>query len=429
MIRSNRLLCPTREISELTSSNIWLQTSDWASEGRFDIGIVNDGGLLLRAEDGRLHRIRAAVLEEKVGGFKVGQPASLSVTYTGSGTIVYSYYKGGSLWLPACPPELSMLRHEQTISVRLLSREEFLVNLTGTPMMNEAGLKWMPAGVVMVGSSLSGNILRLKFFQYPPIEDVGQFTLTCTASKSVGWNADGTFLQFQISDMFNRPRILRIYHRGYNNDWLSLQGSMGFERVYLMSFDGFRLRLVTRAGTEFSAATLYTRTPSTMYVIDSAQPQDFDTGVGPAPQVVQVTVRRRLESAMLQSVATYAHGRLGAEIAYAIAVTNLGLRDVVLFEPSIGGKDLYTKDGVVMIQARLLTEPGPLQHDRLRRTIRNQVAQLIRKLEQDFIHNADAKMGYAILSFLDPRDGSVFATIWKISNTQAGVGYCMQAAL
>ena len=228
--------------------------------------------------------------------------------------------------------------------------------------------------------------------------------------------------------MFNRPRALRIYHCGHHRSWLSLQGGMGFERVYLLSFDGVRLRFITRAGSEFSAATLYTCNPSALYTVRNTLPRDHGLGIHLKPQVVQIRVKRLLESAMLQSIATYAHGRLGAEMAYTIAVTKLGLRDVVLFEPSTGGKDLYTKDGRVMIQARLLTEPGPLQPERLRRTIRIQVARLMRKLGQDFAHNPGARIGYAVLSYLNPCDGSVLATIRKLSNIHAGVGYGMHAA-
>lgn len=119
---------------------------------------------------------------------------------------------------------------------------------------------------------------------------------------------------------------------------------------------------------------------------------------------------------MLYSIATYAHGRIGAEIAYAAAIKQLGLRQLILSEPSAGGKDLYTKDGQVMVQARLLTKPGPLQPGRPRRTLRTHAGRMVRKLRQDFTYNREARVGYAVLSFLNPKTDSVVATILEVPN-------------
>lgn len=395
------------------------------------VRIANDGGLLSYV-NGEVHRIKATELAEFVPGFEVGKAVSLKVVYHEPRKVVYSFYKGGHHWLPAYPPDLPKPKGTLSITVTVLSQEDFLQNLPKLSMDNTDGLRWMPARVVITGSILSMNDFKLFISQYPTIEGVSSFSMEALPSGPIGWNADGTFFQFQIADMFGHRRTLRIYHNGYGRGWLGLRGSMGFERVCLASYDGFRLRLITKAGREFSAATLYMNDPSLLYDVGPMVESDAET-TGDLPslscQQTQVLPRRVLESEMLRSVATYAHGRLGAEIAYAILVKNLGLDDMVLVEPSIGGKDLYTSDRTILVQARLLTKPGPLQPRRIRRTLRIQLYRLIRKLREDFAHNPNSEVGYAILSYLNTRSCSVTTTACEIRNHQLETGYCMQAAL
>jgi len=195
-----------------------------------------------------------------------------------------------------------------------------------------------------------------------------------------------------------------------------MKGSVGFEKIVLASYDGIKLRIIASAGREFSAATLYMGDPVELY--DPSEPiiggeEYLVKGSSRVYHIDSVAVRRRIERNMLQSKSTYAHGRLGAEMAYAISKQRLGLEQVILREPSTGGKDLYTSDGRYLIQARLLTDPKPLS-DNLRRTIRIQLNRLVRKLYQDFRYNSSATKGYAILSYLDPRSHVVRAIISEV---------------
>lgn len=242
------------------------------------VGIVRNGGVLLRSPNGVHHRINSVLLEETIPGFKSGRPTSLKIDYVEPGVQAYSYYKGGRLWLPAYPPSLPRPKGQLTIGVAILLPEEFLGSLPKISLVNQAGLKWMPTSVKMVDFVLGDKSFVLRFLQEPSNEGVSEFSLVGEATKSLGWNADGTYLQFKIFDMFGQNRILRVYHKGFGRDWLGLEGSMGFERVCLMSFDGSRLRLITRAGSEFSAATLYLRDPSDFINLNDRPSLNFKSG-------------------------------------------------------------------------------------------------------------------------------------------------------
>ena len=123
-----------------------------------------------------------------------------------------------------------------------------------------------------------------------------------------------------------------------------------------------------------------------------------------------VEMVRGLENQMLNSVSNYDAGRLGAEIAYAIADKKLGLKDIVLEEPSLGGRDLYTQDGIIAIQARLLRGLGP---DNIETDIQNALLSLVKKLQVDYSYNPQMVKGYAILSYFDV-DGGLKSIILEV---------------
>jgi len=116
---------------------------------------------------------------------------------------------------------------------------------------------------------------------------------------------------------------------------------------------------------------------------------------------------------MLGMDSDYVHGRLGAEIAYSYAKSILGLTDVVLAEISKGGKDLYTNDGKVVIQARFLTQTNALPTNDVNDLVQAQLNNLVTKLRQDFQNNKSATTGYAVLSYLD-NDGVVKTIVVEV---------------
>jgi hypothetical protein len=99
-----------------------------------------------------------------------------------------------------------------------------------------------------------------------------------------------------------------------------------------------------------------------------------------AYQIDNVVMVRNLEKAMFAGGSSYDRGRIGAEIAYVIADKNLGLKNIVLEEPSKGGRDLYTQDNTVAIQARLLRDFTQGSREQL---IQQALFDLSDKLQQD----------------------------------------------
>ena len=112
-------------------------------------------------------------------------------------------------------------------------------------------------------------------------------------------------------------------------------------------------------------------------------------------------MNRQLEKTMLASGSEYDLGRLGAEIAYTIANEKLGLRDVVIVEPSQRGADLFTKDGQVVMQARLLRSTQYADPKDLGVIFQSQLADLAEQLKVSFKLNPSAHTGYVMLSYLD----------------------------
>ena len=110
---------------------------------------------------------------------------------------------------------------------------------------------------------------------------------------------------------------------------------------------------------------------------------------------------------------SYDKGRLGAEIAYVVAEEKLDLTGIIIEEISQGGKNLYTTDGKVVIQARLLTDPNDLSPANIGNTLTAQLTDLVNKVHQDF-NNISAQTGYAILSYLDPTTRTIKTTALEV---------------
>jgi hypothetical protein len=369
----------------------------------------------LRFEDAFSTRITADFLTKNVPGVTPGKRSIIKVRCLETGAGFYSNYKGGKFWYPGLPSKAPRPKRELSMSFKSLTADDFLNGLNQLTFTNSAALRWMPSFVSMTEACLKGEKFTLSLSQSPEVEGLSRFELRGDSSGVLGSNTFGTYLEFQTSDLFSQRRILRIYHNGLNSPRLAMD-SIGFEKVILASFDGVKLRVIASAGREFSAATLYVIDPAGLYnpgdlVLGS---EEYSVkGASRTYHIDSVAIQRQIEQKMLQSKSTYAHRRLGAEMAYAISKKRLGLENVVLREPSTGGKDLHTTDGRYLIQARLLTDPKPLGEN-LRRTLRIQLNRLVRKLYQDFRYNSSAVTGYAILSYLNPSSHVVNAVISEV---------------
>lgn len=375
-------------------------------------------------EDAFSTSITAGFLTKNVPGVSRGKRSIIKVRCLETGSTFYSCYRGGKFWYPSLPSNAPRPTKELSMSFESLTADDFLNGLNELTFTNSAGLRWMPSVVSMTRAYLKGTKFTMYLSQNPKVEGLSSFELSGDSSGVMGNNTFGTYLEFQTFDLFGQRRILRIYHDGLNASRLTMKGTVGFEKVILASFDGIKLRVIASAGNEFSAATLYVRDPASLYYPEELVlgGEEFSVrGASKTYHIDRVTIQRQIEQKMLQSKSTYAHGRLGAEMAYAISKRRLGLENIILREPSTGGKDLHTTDGRYLIQARLLTDPKPLGEN-LRRTLRIQLNRLVRKLYQDFRYNSSAVTGYAILSYLDPSRNVVKSVISEVINRQPVTG-------
>lgn len=125
-------------------------------------------------------------------------------------------------------------------------------------------------------------------------------------------------------------------------------------------------------------------------------------------------LKRKLEQMMLRVGSSYDQGRIGTEIAFLCETNFLLLRNLVIEEPSKGGKDLYTFDRKVIMQARMIRD---LPTKKLDDYIRSELLSLVRKLQQDFAYNPRARTGYALLSFLNAND-TIKVLILQVPNAR-----------
>jgi hypothetical protein len=93
--------------------------------------------------------------------------------------------------------------------------------------------------------------------------------------------------------------------------------------------------------------------------------------------------------------------RIGAEIGYAVAIDELGLHDVVMIDPSQPGPDLYTGDGKVVIEARMLQRTVNEVGTAFDTDVRVQLTQMVQKVEVDFSQYPTAQTGYVVLTYVD----------------------------
>ena len=131
---------------------------------------------------------------------------------------------------------------------------------------------------------------------------------------------------------------------------------------------------------------------------------------------MEIELRRRLDRTKFELGTVYDQGRLGSEIAYSIGIKHLRLTNLVIEEPSKGGRDLHTTDGRVAMQARLLRDT-PIE--RFENVIRSSMLRLVNKLRQDYRYNREMNNGYAVLSFRDAA-GVIRSIVSKVDKPAEG---------
>ena len=128
-----------------------------------------------------------------------------------------------------------------------------------------------------------------------------------------------------------------------------------------------------------------------------------------------VVPNRELERTMAYHGSSNDVGRIGAEIAYSVAKEKLGLKDVLMNEPARPGTDLFTKDGKVVMQARMLQRTADETSGQMGTDVETQLMALIGQLGIDFKNHTEATAGYAILSYIDS-DGVIKTIVLEVQS-------------
>ncbi len=382
-----------------------------------DVISYKDGGSLLvrlgsqhqmylYSDQGTMQFVKASFLAKVVPGFKALKPTLLRVYYEGSDALSYHSYEGGKIFWATVPDGIGKPGDFFDVKIQLLTRDDFVKFIPKFSLVNEAHFNFLPDFAEINGATLTGNDLTLAMTQDPPFEGISNFAVRGHASEILRPAAgQGIYLQFDITDVFGQTRSMRLYSDGNSLPWFNLQGGAKFPSVSFIASDGVRLRIVY-GSPELSVATIYLQDPSPLYNIGemAAKPLDFPvSGVSQVFQIDRTTLVRQTELQMLHSISNYPVGRVGAEIAYTVAVEKLGLKDVVLQDPSRGGADLFTKDGKVVIEARMLTSTAGLLRDELQAELSTQLTQMVGRLNWNLKpkNNPLAQTGYAVLSYVD----------------------------
>ena len=378
-----------------------------------------DRGVSLREGVDKNHNLRRKFLQDLIPGFIPGKVQALAVVIHRKNKLLKSYhvYNGGPAFGPTLPKKHARGGDVLPVSFDLLPLESFVKSLPRFQMTNVRNLNWLANEAIVTCSSLVGDELTIDVIQDCPFNDIGEFRLKGTVSRFPGSSPryGGIFLQFRISDYIGRTSELRIQFDGFSSPTLQILRRGSFYKANLISCDGFRLSVLYSSGN--FAATIYLKAPSSeIYALADMKPlsghhlQQLEGRHSSAFRIDSIALLRNLERNILGHRFEYDVGRLGAEIAYMIATEKLRLQNVVIQEPSAGGRDLYTLDNTVSIQTRFLVNLDETTRDS---TVQDVLLSLVKKLQEDYANQDQMRRGYAILTYLE-RDSSVGSIILEV---------------
>ncbi len=352
--------------------------------------------------------IQASFLQKVVQGFQIGQDTVLAVDYVEKGVTVYHEYTGGDNWNPTAPSDVAQQGDIVSLKMQVLTRDGFVANLHKVSLVNYVGKNWVSDRTDIGSFALNGNDLSMLLAQDPAVQGIPDFVLHGTVDQKLSFIRGDAVLQFGVLDIFGKTREMRVYHDGYSQPSFGIQAGSPFLPAALLSYDGTRLKVVYEAGDRvgFNVATIYESSPLPLYSfgqVDLADLPVATAGASNAFQISQVTFTRPLEKAMFDAGAPYDLARLGVEIAYKVGTENLGLKDLVINEPSQIGPDLITKDDAVVVQARFLKITSLYTQQQIQDALQQNLQDMLGELKSDFkVHSAHT--GVIVLSYTDAND-------------------------
>lgn len=319
----------------------------------------------------------------------------------------YHVFDGGPEFWPVLPRARAIPGSMVKIALEELPIEHFVSEIPSFELTNRDLTKWVSDSALIELLKLNGRTLEIVVSQRDSLTRPKRFQLTTTVNQYPGRcnQNGGVYLQCNLTDYIGRNLAMRVYHNGVDRPQLQIDRGAGFEAVTMLSHDGSRVSF--RYGVHGTTSTFYPDgPPSSAYALEppetySGAHLNLVRGMYTKAMVSRIRILGRIERAMLQDGSSYDRGRIGSEIAHVFAIRFLGLKELVIEEPSKGGRDLYTLDQRVAIQARMIRS---IPHPDLQEAIQIEFLSLARKLGRDYRYNPGMRTGYAILSFSDTRD-------------------------
>lgn len=376
------------------------------SYGFLQAQVGSQNRLFRKTAKGTMINITAEDIKKLIPGFESGNSTMLSVYYKEQEKMIFHHYRGGSKWVPTLPGNVGRPGDLASISASILTVPDFIEGIPKISFVNDTDLNWVAERSQLTNFTLNGNQLKMSFVQEPFINSDEGFDVIGIVAHSLGTGSvSGPYLDIEITDKVGQERRLRIYFDGNNPASFGISVGEKFGRVHIVSFDGVRIGLgYEKASGDFSIASLYSTSPSVLYVLG-------DVHEFPLPYVVKgqtqslkidsVVPRRSLEKAISLSPNKNDVGRVGAEIAYTVATEELGLADIIMQDPSQPGPDLYTKDRRVLLEARLLQRTANEEGKMFTSDVESQLNQMARKVRTNLATSKSSVLGYAIFSFIN----------------------------
>lgn len=370
----------------------------FAETGGIQVRLSNQNKVFLNTRRPTRIAIPASLLMRTVPGFRVGLQSVLKVAYLEKDAVVYHSYFGGNVFVPTAPKEIGSPGDILTIRIEQLQLPGFLDRFSSIEMANEGRLAWF-ADVSKLRISREGSRIRLSLEQDPPPENGSPLVLEGRLLGELECKAGIVFTDIELPDVFGVKNEFRFCMTEDGRFGLGTKQGRSFLPVVLLSSDGVRLRIAYNNSKGTSTTVQYLERPSQLYSVgklrqgpSSLRPE----GSSRFYRISDVTPLRELELFLIKYGNKYEIGRIGAEIAHAIIDKRFGCSDLILAEPAKGGKDLYSKDGRVAVQSRMLVH---LPKSSWETEIQRQFEQMVKKLGVDFGYTRSAEVGYAVLSF------------------------------
>ena len=314
-------------------------------------------------------------------------------------------YSGGAFWRPVVHGLNQLEGKEVSLRVKKLTRSNFLASLSPITYQNTFGARWAPQKMTISDFELNGNTITMKMSAHPSNDMHPSFLVKGTVDKTFSNSNGGPRLGFKLNGLLGGSKRIAIYlssnYLSSKSSGMGIEDGREFRRLKMVYSDGVRLVLVYDKFRDFNSSTLYVGDPSSLYSFEEESIPLMRIGGCPTLRWFTIKIVRNLEQRMLAKGSSYDHGRLGVEIAYSILRRELDTSDFVIPEPSKGGKDLYSSNGRISVQARLIFDFRQFRPLGLQEVISSQLKTLLSKIRQDFTYNPWMTKGFVVLSYFD----------------------------